>query len=125
MSQAEQVVRDLAMAGGQRKVLKQLGNFKPQVIANANASFAKLEDGEVPLVFYDRSFFLNGKAGVLVTDRAIYSSNDKKRLPLGSVQSVQVKWATLSEKMNGNNDFKSTARTFTRSWTAWGATRDF
>jgi len=105
MLSAEHIVRDLAKKHGQRAVLKRLGNFKTKLIANAKASFApRMTNEETPLILYDRSFLMNGKAGVLLTDRAIYSSKPTGCIPLESIRSIHVEAATMSQKMAGNND---------------------
>lgn len=64
-----------------------LASMKEKKLHNAIASYAVgMKKNEVPLFFHDNSFLQNGKSGMLVTDRAIYSSNTPIRIPLSIVQ---------------------------------------
>lgn len=84
-------------AGG---VLKKLGKLNPKHIANARAGFAKeMAEGEVPLVLIDRSFLQNGKAGLLLTDRKLYSSSLRRPVSLGEVRTASSEKPTFSEQM--------------------------
>lgn len=52
-----------------------LDGINPKHLATARESFAKsFIDGERAFVLVDKSFLTNGSAGLLLTDRAIYSS---------------------------------------------------
>src|SRR5687768_6945974 len=104
MQTAAQTVRDLAQQHKQRRVARQLDNFSPKLLAAAKSSFAaQMVEQETPLVLFDRSFLLNGKAGILLTDRAIYSSSPRGCVPLASIRSIHVERANMSEQMAGNN----------------------
>ena len=72
---AEAIVRELADHYGLKGVLEKLGNFREADLANAKAAFAdQMGEDETPLAFVDRSLMINGKAGVLVTNRGLYTS---------------------------------------------------
>jgi hypothetical protein len=104
MPPAADTVRDLAHKHKQRAVIKRLDNFSPKLREAAKKAFAtQLTEQERPLILYDRSFLGNGKAGVLLTDRAIYSSSPRSCVPLSSIRSVHVERASMSEQMAGNN----------------------
>jgi hypothetical protein len=66
--------------------------FKPQHIEKARTTFAyQMTDNETPLLFHDGSLLQNGKSGLLITDRAIYTSySSTKRIPLNQIHSVMV-----------------------------------
>jgi Sec-independent protein translocase protein TatA len=73
--EAEALVRDLAEKYKAKRILRSLGNLPPKQVANAAAHFAsQMEEDETPLVLLDSSFLRNGKAGLLITNRALYSS---------------------------------------------------
>jgi hypothetical protein len=75
---ARAVVRELAAEAGATNIVAQVDWIEPARIANARARFARdMRSDEVPLVLVDSSFLRNGKAGLLLTNRAVYSS----RLP--------------------------------------------
>ena len=89
---------------------KKIRDFNPKRIAKARATFAnKMTDDETPLALYDRSFLGNGKAGILITDRAAYSSTIGANLfpgrpqqaLLSDVSSVTVEHPTKTEAMLG------------------------
>ncbi len=73
--QAESIVRAIAKRHGAKGILRTLGNFRPEHLANAAARFAKeMTEDETPLAFLDTSVLKNGKSGFLLTNRAVYSS---------------------------------------------------
>src|SRR5688572_9006837 len=91
------IVRTHAEKHQARGVLKMLGNLKPKHVTNARAAFARdMADGEVPLILIDRSFLQNGKAGMLLTDRKLYSSALPRPIALTDVMTVVSEKPTLS-----------------------------
>lgn len=97
---AIEIVRAVAEKHGARGVLKKLGKLNPKHIANARAGFAKaMTDEEVPLVLLDRSFWGNGKAGMLLTNRQLYSSSHGRPIPLLEIRTATFEKPTLSEQM--------------------------
>ena len=101
--QLESIVRNFATKHAFGWVLKKLGNHKLNHIANAKSSFARdMVDAEVPLVFLDRSFFGNGKAGLLITDRRVYSSTVSYSIPLADIRSATVELKSTAEVMLGS-----------------------
>lgn len=98
--QAEAIVRAAAEKHGAKGALSRLGNIDPKLVANAKAGFAReMCEGEVPLVLMDRSFLENGKAGVLVTNRALYSSTASEPVPLGDILSATVEEPTQLQQL--------------------------
>ncbi len=98
----ESIVRGLAQQHSIGYVLKKLGNHKPSHIANARAGFARdMVDGELPLVFLDRSFFGNGKAGLLITNRRLYSSTVAFSIPLSEIRIAAVELKSTAEVILG------------------------
>lgn len=86
---AEAIVRRLAEKYGLRGVVRKLGNFRASHLANAVKKFAdQMGDDETPLTFVDRSFLSNGKAGFLVTNRGLYSSQLRHVLWLRDIHVV-------------------------------------
>ncbi len=74
-SHAEDLVREIAEVHNQKAVLRQLGRLRPERLAGAARTFAReLGPGETPLVLFDTSWMRNGRAGILVTNRRLYSS---------------------------------------------------
>ena len=101
--QLESIVRNFATKHAFGWVLKKLGNHKLNHIANAKSSFARdMVDAEVPLVFLDRSFFGNGKAGLLITDRRVYSSTVSYSIPLADIRIATVELKSTAEVMLGS-----------------------
>jgi hypothetical protein len=95
----ESIVRNLAQQHGRK--LK-LGNHNPKHVANAKRSFAKdMGDDEVPFVFLDRSFFGNGKAGLLITDRRVYSSTVSSSVALADIRIATAEVKSTAEVMLG------------------------
>ncbi len=72
---AEEIVRAAAQKHEAKAILRQLGNPRADHVANARSTFAReMTDGEKPLVLLDDSFLQDGKAGLLLTNRKLYSS---------------------------------------------------
>lgn len=72
---AETLVREIAEDHGAKRILQLLGNLPQKHVDNAVACFAEqMADDETPLVQLDSSFLSNGKAGLLITNRGLYSS---------------------------------------------------
>ncbi len=87
--EAERIVREVAERHGAKGTLRRLGNYPPEMVANAAATFAHgLREGEVPLALIDTSLMQNGKAGLLVTNRCLYSSSYPDPIPLEEVCEV-------------------------------------
>ena len=64
---AERLVRAIAEKHGAKGVLRRLGHFRPDHVANAAARFARgLRPAEVPLGLIDTSLLKNGKSGLLL-----------------------------------------------------------
>jgi hypothetical protein len=85
-AEAEAIVREVAEKHRANGVLKKLGNFNPRVVARARDNFAAdMTDDEVPLAQVDRSFLQNGSAGLLLTNRRLYSSALGRPVPLRDV----------------------------------------
>lgn len=64
-------------------------DYNNQVHLNkARKSFAQYDDSETPLLFFDTTIFTNGSAGVLLTDKKIYSSKDKMTFNLEGIERV-------------------------------------
>jgi hypothetical protein len=75
-----------------RGQLETVGSFKPNQIANARANFAgQMGAHEAPLAMIDSSTMQNGKAGMLLTTRRIYSSSIKQPIELTDIRDVSVK----------------------------------
>jgi hypothetical protein len=92
---AEEIVREVATRCKAKQILKQLGKIKPAVVANARADYAEaMDDDERPLAVVDDSFLQNGKSGLLLTNRCVYSSNLKRPIPLADVLAVVVETPT-------------------------------
>lgn len=92
---AEAIVRATAQKHKAKGVLKRLGTFDPKLLANAKGAFARdMGADEVPLVLIDRSFLQNGKAGVLLTNRRLYSSTFAESIPLGEILAATVEEMT-------------------------------
>jgi hypothetical protein len=86
---AVSVVRDVAEAHGAWHILKQLDGLRPDRVNNARRRFAReMTDEETPLLLVDSSFLQNGKAGFLLTSRAVYSSGLDRPVPLDGIESV-------------------------------------
>ena len=76
---AIEIVHDIAREHRVKHLTKQINNLGPRRVARARAHYAEaMADDEVPLLMIDTSFFHNGAAGFLVTNRALYSS----RIPM-------------------------------------------
>jgi hypothetical protein len=87
--QAERLVRAIAEKHGAKGVLRRLGHFRPDHLANAAARFARgLRPAEVPLARIDTSLLQNGKSGLLVTNRELYSSRLHRGIPLQAINEV-------------------------------------
>ncbi len=98
--EAEAIVREAAARHKAKPFLKQLGNLSPSVVRNAQDHFADtMEDDETPLVLLEDSFLqnVNGKSGMLVTNRRLYSDQLKRPIPLVDVVVVLVETPTQLE----------------------------
>jgi hypothetical protein len=71
--EAEAIIRAFAEKHGAKGVLRKLGDFPPDHLANAAARFAKeMTDEETPLALVDTSMMRNGKSGFLLTNRGLF-----------------------------------------------------
>jgi hypothetical protein len=87
--EAEALVRAIAQKHGAKGVLRSLGNLPQKQVANAVAHFAQqMEDDETPLILLDASFLNNGKAGLLLTNRGLYSSFCSHPIWLADIEEV-------------------------------------
>jgi hypothetical protein len=82
---AEATVRAVAEKHRAAALLRGLGRVKPAAVANARAGFAADLGDETPLLLVDRSFLQNGSAGLLLTNRKLYSSVLGEGIPLEDV----------------------------------------
>jgi hypothetical protein len=72
---AVEVVKAIALEHNAPHIVRQLDGIRADRLANARARFARAMTGdEAPLVLVDTSFLRNGRAGFLLTNRALYSS---------------------------------------------------
>ncbi len=86
---AEALVREIAEKHGAKGVLRSLGQLSPKHLANAAVRFAQaMRDDETPLAFLDVSFLKNGKAGMLLTNRGLYSSFYSRPIWLADIEDV-------------------------------------
>ena len=96
------MVRQLAEKNQAKWALKQLGKIKPKAIANARTCFARdMEEHEVPLLLVDRSFWQNGKAGLLLTSRRLYGSSPAISIPLEDILTAGFEKPSISELFSG------------------------
>jgi hypothetical protein len=73
-----------------RHIIKQIGNIPPRRVARARARFAqKMTDDEVALLMVDTSFFRNGAAGLLITNRALYSTRHVTPIHLADMRQIE------------------------------------
>ncbi len=87
--EAESLLREIAEKYKVKGISRKLGNFRDDHLANAAARFAKdMEDDETPLALIDSSFLKNGKAGFLLTNRALYSSFSRRPFWLADIEEV-------------------------------------
>ena len=85
--QAVDLVREAAGRHGARRILRRAGNVPPRQVTNARAHFARtMADDEAALVLLDRSFLGNGKAGLLLTNRKLYSSWLRRAIALEDLE---------------------------------------
>lgn len=71
----ESIIREVASRHHADSILKKIAKIEPKQLANARAGFAsEMSEDERPLYLFDNSFWQNGKAGLLLTDRRLYSS---------------------------------------------------
>src|SRR5262245_60822773 len=88
-AQAEALVRAIAERHRANQTLRRLGNFRADHLANAAGHFARdLWPGETPLALLDTSLMQNAKAGLLVTNRNLYSSHLPYAIPLEDIDEV-------------------------------------
>lgn len=100
MTQEEDFVRDFACRSHQTRSFARLVNFSARQVANARRTFAdEMQDDETPLVFFDRSLFSSGKSGLLITDRAVYCSPPKRRIPLVQIYTASVERPTFRQQL--------------------------
>lgn len=87
--QAVSLVREIAEKHGAKGILRMLGQFREDHLANAAAHFAQaMHDDETPLALLDTSVFHNGKAGLLITNRGVYSSFCRRPIWLADIEDV-------------------------------------
>jgi hypothetical protein len=87
---AAAVVRRVARAHRAGHIVKQLSQIRPDRVARARTRFASaMTDDEVALVLVDTSFWRNGAAGLLLTNRAIYSSWLPAPIDLAGVETAR------------------------------------
>lgn len=87
--QAEELVRSIAEQHRAKGVLRKLGHFPEEHLANAAKRFAQeMREDETPLVLADTSLMRNGKAGLLLTNRALYSSWRREPIRLADIHEV-------------------------------------
>jgi len=92
---AVKVVRELAEKHRNQRAVRQLGRYLPSVLANVRASFAPdLSDDETPLFLLDESFLQNGKKGLLLTNRRLYSNGLTRPIPLDEIVAAVVEYPT-------------------------------
>jgi hypothetical protein len=73
-----------------------IGTIKPMTLKNARTSFAhSMTDEEVPLALLDSSFLQNGRAGLLLTNRRLYSSALRQPLKVRLIRNPMVKKASV------------------------------
>jgi hypothetical protein len=83
------VIRVLAEAHGAWHILKRLNAVRPDRVNNARRRFARdMTDEENALLIVDSSFLQDGKSGLLLTNRAVYSSLLDRPVPLEEIESV-------------------------------------
>jgi hypothetical protein len=88
-AQAEALVREVAERHRANQTLRRLGNFRADHLVNAAGHFARdLWPGETPLALLDTSLMQNAKAGLLVTNRNLYSSHLPYAIPLEDIDEV-------------------------------------
>ncbi len=87
--EAEALVREIAEKHGAKRILRSLGNWPQKHLDHAIDHFAQqMDDDETPLVLLDASFLSNGKAGLLVTNRGLYSSFYSRPIWLADINDV-------------------------------------
>lgn len=90
LEHAEEIVMEVAGRHGATRVMRLLGNLPPRKVAKAITHYAEaIGDDETPLFLVDDSFLQNGKAGLLLTNRALYSSRRGRPIWLGDVYCVE------------------------------------
>jgi hypothetical protein len=86
---AEALVRKVAEKHGAKGILRTLGQLPSKHLAHAAARFAQaMRDDETPLALLDASFLKNGKAGLLLTNRSLYSSFYARPIWLADIEDV-------------------------------------
>jgi hypothetical protein len=86
---AEALVREMAEKHGVKGILRRLGNIREDHLANATSRFVHgMQDDETPLALVDTSFLRNGKAGLLLTNRGLYSSSSTQPVWLSFITKV-------------------------------------
>lgn len=87
--QAESLVLEIAAKYGAKKILRKLGSIPEDHVDNAAAHFAlDMREDETPLILLDTSFLQNGKAGLLLTNRGLYSSFRSRPFWLADINDV-------------------------------------
>src|SRR5262249_21250093 len=91
-ARAEALVRGAAERQHEPAAVRLLGQLRPKHLAGPVASFAReLGPDEVPLLFFDPSWRRNGRAGILVTNRRLYSSRLDGPIELEDITDVTFK----------------------------------
>ncbi len=86
---AESLVRKIAEKHGAKGILRSLGQLPPKHLTHATERFAQaMRDDETPLALLDASFMKNGKAGLLLTNRGLYSSFYARPIRLADIEDV-------------------------------------
>src|SRR2546430_1733660 len=87
---AAAIVREVAESHRAPHLVQQLDGIRPDRVARARARFAReMTDDEVPLVLVDTSFRRAGRAGFLLTNRAIYSDRLPAPIALAGIKSAR------------------------------------
>lgn len=86
---AEALLCAIAQKHGAMGILRRLGQHRADHLANATARFAReMGEDETVLAVLDTSFLGNGKAGLIVTNRGVYSSFRPGAIWLSDIQDV-------------------------------------
>lgn len=97
---AESIVREIAEKHGAKGILRAIGNIRQDRLANAAKRFAReMGDNETPLAFLDSSFLQNGKAGLLLTNRGLYSSLLSEPVYLSDIEEVRYETPGLGDML--------------------------
>lgn len=98
--QAEALVREIAERHRAKRILRSLGNLPQKNLENAVANFAQeMKEDETPLVQLDCSFLSNGKTGLVITNRALYSSFYSRPICLADIDDVSCATPSLADHL--------------------------